>query len=436
MVQKLHILHLRVYKPCADSVTYHEPTMAAITNLVKAGAAAERLGVSIRVLRSWDQKCLIDTVRTPGGMRLFDVEGYLAKQTAATAQKQRSALISGPVHTSLAIERAVDDQLEETDQWQKDVEDVFHVVHEKAIKDDCKFPICFENATKWIGFTRKDHAKTHLLNNFNEHVDFEFSRSRGETRSDNATTVGRPVEAIYLTADCFKTMCMTANTPQGKRVRKFYLDLERRLREGDLTLAGQVVTNYDIAHGSTTTVLLNTAQKTASQPPAWVPLWKQARGEQKDKGIILRDILKEMNIAAPVVYATVEHLHNQGVLGFSGTTRQWKKDNGIQDAKPVAECMDHMQLAVREQFSEKLAQVLATIENPNPVSIKEAAYAIKEKISEHSAWLGLQEYRPETDDNGGKVPVGKRVRQLEAAVKRSTKRLATLERKQQLMHCK
>jgi hypothetical protein len=124
----------------------------------------------------------------------------------------------------------------------------------------------------------------------------------------------------------------------------------------------------------------------------------------------------------------VEHLHNQGVLGFSGSTRQWKKDNGIQNAKPVAEC-------VREQFSEKLTQVLATIENPDPATIKKAAYAIKEKISEHSAWLGLQEYRPETDDNGSKVPVGKRVRQLEVSVKRSTKRQATLERKQQLMHC-
>lgn len=404
--------------------------MAAITNLVKAGAAAERLGVSIRVLRSWDQKGLIDTVRTPGGMRLFDLEGYLAKQTAAIVKKQRSALISGPESAALPIKHVEDIQFKETDPWQKDVEDVFHTVHEKESKNDCNFPICFENATKWIGFTRKDHAKTHLLNNFDQDVDFEFSRSRGETRSDNATTVGRPVEAIYLTADCFKTMCMTANTTQGKRVRKFYLDLERRLREGDLALAGQVVTNYDIKNGSTTTVLLNTT----SQPPAWVPLWKQARGEQKDKGIILRDILKEMNIAAPVVYATVEHLHNQGVLGFSGTTKQWKKDNGIQDAKPVAECMDHMQLAVREQFSEKLAQVLATLENPNPASIKDAAYLIKEKISDHSAWLGLQEYRPETDDNGDKVPVGKRVRQLEAAVKRSTKRLATLERKQQLMH--
>jgi hypothetical protein len=98
----------------------------------------------------------------------------------------------------------------------------------KATKGDCKFPICFENATKWIGFTRKDNAKRHLLQNFNEHVDFEFSSEKRKTMSDNAslstTTVGRPVEAIH----CFKTMWMTANTPQGKRVRKFYLDLERR----------------------------------------------------------------------------------------------------------------------------------------------------------------------------------------------------------------
>ena len=104
--------------------------MAAITNLVKAGAAAERLGVSIRVLRSWDQKGLIDTVRTPGGMRLFDLEGYLAKQTAAIVKKQRSALISGPESAALPIKHVEDIQFKETDPWQKDVEDVFHTVQQ------------------------------------------------------------------------------------------------------------------------------------------------------------------------------------------------------------------------------------------------------------------------------------------------------------------
>ena len=246
--------------------------------------------------------------------------------------------------------------------------------------------------------------------------------------------MGRPAEKIFMTADAFKCLCMSASTSQGKRVRRFYLNLERRLREGDLTLAGQVVANYDKCQGTTTTVLLNTAAgQAATKPPSWVPLWKEARREQKDRGVILREVLKEMDLGSRTIYAIVENLHNQGVLGFAGTTKQWKKDNGIPDAKPAAECMDKMQLAVREQFSEKLGQMLSELNDPSPCDIKRAALQIKEKISQHSAWLGLQEYRPKIDDAGEKVPIGKRVRQLEAAANRSVKRLATLERKQRLL---
>jgi len=427
-------------------------------NYVKASIAAAKLGVSVRVLRLWDASGRIDAIRPGGerGMRLFDVEGYLAKQVAGVKEKQQTDLLSGPsgveVDGELAegadgttkcdaakqpIEPAASDQLVQIDPWEKDVEEMFLAVHEKAAKDGCKFPICFESAAKWIGFSRKDHAKTHLLANFVEHEDFESSRSSGnmsENKNGAAISHRGSAEKIFMTADAFKCLCMSASTAQGKRVRRFYLNLERRLREGDLTLAGEIVTNYDRRHGTTTTVLLNTAAgQAATKPPSWVPLWKEARSQQKDRGVILREVLKEMDLGAPAVYAIVENLHNAGVLGFAGTSKQWKKDNGIPDAKPVAECMDHMQLALREQFSEKLGQMLSELNDPSPCDIKRAALQIKEKISQHSAWLGLQEYRPKTDDAGGKVYIGKRVRQLEAAANRSTKRLATLERKQRLL---
>ncbi len=44
--------------------------------LVKANLASKELGVSVAVLRRWDQKGKIRTIRSPGGMRLYDVEAF------------------------------------------------------------------------------------------------------------------------------------------------------------------------------------------------------------------------------------------------------------------------------------------------------------------------------------------------------------------------
>ena len=51
--------------------------------LVKIKEASDILGVSIRILRGWDAKGIINTVRTPGGTRLFAVEDYLKSQEHA-----------------------------------------------------------------------------------------------------------------------------------------------------------------------------------------------------------------------------------------------------------------------------------------------------------------------------------------------------------------
>lgn len=45
---------------------------------MKRREAAEILGVHPRTLYKWEERGQIDVIRTPGGQRLFDVEGYLA----------------------------------------------------------------------------------------------------------------------------------------------------------------------------------------------------------------------------------------------------------------------------------------------------------------------------------------------------------------------
>lgn len=49
--------------------------------------------------------------------------------------------------------------------------------------------------------------------------------------SAKSPTGGRPSEQLYLTVDCFKQLCMMANTEKGREVRKYFLECERKLKD-------------------------------------------------------------------------------------------------------------------------------------------------------------------------------------------------------------
>lgn len=88
------------------------------------------------------------------------------------------------------------------------------------------FPVDFDDAWQWIGYTRKDNAKAALLNaGFVEGIDFQVSLNiQGNSKG------GRPSEQIYLTIDCFKSFAMMAGTARGREVRQYFLDCEKQLK--------------------------------------------------------------------------------------------------------------------------------------------------------------------------------------------------------------
>lgn len=417
-----------------------------MTNWVKIGAAAAQLGLTDRQLRTLDKKGLIKTIRTEGRTRLFDVDGYIAKLEADKTKEVVSGLIgeksqekSGQTNETESDKDVVPTTQTATatqhvdDPWKADIEAVFKAVSESA-GDGNKFPIDFENAYKWIGFTEKGSAKKHLVKHFDQGTDFQFLTRKSKTQISGEltdTVIGRPSENIHLTVDCFKSMCMTVCTEQSKRVRRYFLDLEERWRKGDLQLAGEIVQNYDRIHGTKTNVLLHTTD--ANSLPQWVPEWRDARTNQMDRGKTLRDALKEMNLSDPAIYAIIENMHNQGVLGFGGTTKQWRRENGIPENKPLAEVMDKTQLDLRRMMSIKLMELYSQVDQPSRAEIIRVTKGVQQKIADMSEYMGLNEYRPKVDEEGNDVYIGKRVRQLEALQRRSAKRLKTLERKQALL---
>jgi len=51
-----------------------------MTHYMTPKDASKQLGIHLMTLRNWAEKKKIDTIRTPGGKRLYDVEGFLKKQ--------------------------------------------------------------------------------------------------------------------------------------------------------------------------------------------------------------------------------------------------------------------------------------------------------------------------------------------------------------------
>ena len=88
------------------------------------------------------------------------------------------------------------------------------------LESDEKFPIEFDLAWQWLGYTRKDSALDTLKSYFEEYLDFSgYSRKSSQG--------GRPSHSYRLTVNCFKELGMLAKTSQGKLVRKYFLECER-----------------------------------------------------------------------------------------------------------------------------------------------------------------------------------------------------------------
>lgn len=90
-----------------------------------------------------------------------------------------------------------------------------------------QFPVDFDEYWQWLGFSTKGNAKRAFeSSDFEENFDF-CSFIRNDKREIGATQTS----VIKLTVDCAKSFAMMARTAKGKEVRKWYLEIEKELRE-------------------------------------------------------------------------------------------------------------------------------------------------------------------------------------------------------------
>jgi len=86
------------------------------------------------------------------------------------------------------------------------------------------FPVDLDDAWGWLGYAKKQNAQDALYSQFEKGTDFIRSNVK-------SSTGGRPRQTIMLTVDCFKTLGMIALTPQGKVIRKYFLECEKIAKE-------------------------------------------------------------------------------------------------------------------------------------------------------------------------------------------------------------
>jgi phage anti-repressor protein len=91
---------------------------------------------------------------------------------------------------------------------------------QQLVNSDNQFPVDFELAWQWMGYTRKERALNKLKKHFEQDIDFC-------TNYCKTPLGGRPSLSVFLTIDCFKSLGMMAGTEQGKSIRKYFLNCEK-----------------------------------------------------------------------------------------------------------------------------------------------------------------------------------------------------------------
>lgn len=98
---------------------------------------------------------------------------------------------------------------------------------QELLKSDNEFPVDFDKAWVWLGYSRKDSAKRALLGcGFEE--DFDL-RIRVEPVTEGV--LATPRHDISLTVEAFKQWGMMAGTEKGKQVRKYFLECEKKTKK-------------------------------------------------------------------------------------------------------------------------------------------------------------------------------------------------------------
>jgi len=92
------------------------------------------------------------------------------------------------------------------------------------------FMVDLDDVWKWIGFSKKYYANTVLNRHFIENVDY-INLAPSASRSDDEKWGGQNIKKIMMTINCFKSLCLKAQTKKASEIHDYYLKMEKLLNE-------------------------------------------------------------------------------------------------------------------------------------------------------------------------------------------------------------
>lgn len=99
------------------------------------------------------------------------------------------------------------------------------LIYLKYGNESKEFIVDFNKVVEYCGFSRKDHAKHCLTENFDLNIDYIISTPCSRNPTDISSKFDK-TETIKLTIRCFKKFCMVCRTKQAKELYDYYLDIE------------------------------------------------------------------------------------------------------------------------------------------------------------------------------------------------------------------
>ncbi|KAK3249916.1 hypothetical protein CYMTET_40680 [Cymbomonas tetramitiformis] len=360
------------------------------SDFVDIKSAAVKFNVTPRIIQNWDKKKWIETCETDTG-KLYNLLTYSQFRQADA----NNALTS-----------------DDFEDWKTGITKTFKWIHDN-VKDEATrstFMMEFGKVSKWVGFSQEGNAKVCLKNEYKEGVDYILEPDFTHLNMAGVMPRRGIREIILLTVDCFKQFCIQAKTARGRSVRDYYINLEKRFLDGELTYAAEVVQNYDDKHGTRSQVTITTVDRELPEHGihqfneiAQVKEWLDSIKQSRETSVNLTNIAKKTVSPALTFLTCIQTIINDAIFGFFdkgfNNTQEFLTAYGMDAKSGAAACMIKEQL----EYRKSLAKLVWTFIDKHPGATKEDVTQYAEsragRIYELVAELGCNKLFKPADEN-------------------------------------
>lgn len=102
------------------------------------------------------------------------------------------------------------------------INDFFNFIDYKNINNNSLY-INVDNVIKWLNITKQSIKKT-LIKSYINNIDYKITKNKSSKKHG-----GHLKENIFITGDTFKHICMLTHSKNGKKVREYYIAVEKAL---------------------------------------------------------------------------------------------------------------------------------------------------------------------------------------------------------------